>query len=483
MEQATRLSARPKQRHFLSARVEAGILGGLIGVLGGALERVLAPGLSSHGVLVGAAYGLIFALFFGPRAKSPGAGLIWGLGYAFLLWVAVPAGILPVATGAMHSMGMLSTAQARFPELVAYLICFGMPLGVALGLLGLRHGPVQPRYSLSRAISLGGLAGIVGGWAFGKWMAQANFFPLIAGLVNSQSRNVGMTLHFIIAVIIGATFGLLFQRDVLEYGSCMGWGLGYGMFWWFLGPLTIMPLWLGRPLDWSVGRADALFGSLIGHIIYGILLGSIYATVDRIWTRLFIASDPINREFEGPGLRVIHTLLWGAFAGAVGGLVSSPVMIATGVLSRTTGLGSMASLSLAVVIHLCVSAVVGMSYGLLFRREASSLGLGVAWGWMFGLICWYLGPLTLSPVILHGSFEWTTQAAAPLLPSLMGYLIYGATTAFTFLALERRYAHWLLLDPRTAARELRRTRPVGTPAPALWMFVLGLGVLLPILLG
>jgi hypothetical protein len=425
---------------------------------------------------------LIFALLFGPRAKSPGAGLIWGLGYAFLLWVAVPAGILPVATGAMPSMGMLRTAQARFPELVAYLICFGMPLGVALGLLGLRSGPVHPQYSLSRAIFLGGLAGIVGGWAFGKWMAQANFFPLIAGLVNSHSRNVGMTLHFIIAVIIGATFGLLFQRDVLGYGSCMGWGLGYGMFWWFLGPLTIMPLWLGKPLDWSLGRADALFGSLIGHIIYGVLLGSIYATGDRIWTRLFIASDPINREFEGAGLRVLHTLLWGAFAGAVGGLVSSPVMIATGVLSRATGLSSAASLWLAIVIHLCVSAVVGMSYGLLFRREASSLGLGVAWGWMFGLICWYLGPLTLSPVILHGSFDWTTQAADPLLPSLMGYLIYGATTAFTFLVLERRYAHWLLLDPRTAARELRRTRPVGTPAPALWMFVLGLGVLLPILL-
>jgi hypothetical protein len=76
----------------------------------------------------------------------------------------------------------------------------------------------------------------------------------------------------------------------------------------------------------------------------------------------------------------------------------------------------------------------------------------------------------------------STPLMSALLPSLLGHLIYGACTGCLFYLFERTYTNKQMLDPRMSARELRRRRPIGTPAPALWFFALGMGVVIPLLL-
>ncbi len=453
----------------------------VVGILGGIAAALFGVGMLAPNVALGAAYGVLFAWLGARRAASPGAGLIWGLGYALLLWLAGPVGLFPALRH--EPMGMLDVARVHFPDLVVYTLCFGVPLGLTLGAWGgLQPDPARPRFSLARALVVGGVGGILGGWAFGQWMEQVGFFPLVANLVGSDARVVGIAVHTVIAVVIGASFGLLFQRDVRGFGSCMSWGMAYGLLWWFLGPLTILPLWLRRPLDWSYGQGASLFGSLVGHIIYGLIVGLVYAALDHLWVGFFYNTDPLRREVEGPGTRTLQSLGWGALASLAGGLLFSLVMVATGALPRVAAIVGGSSPVLGFAVHLVISALIGMSFGVLFQYEAPDLGAGVMWGLVYGLIWWFLGPLTLFPILLGGTFTWTVQAAAVALPSLIGHLLYGAATALAFMLLQRRHVAWLRLDPRIAAREARRLRPVGTPAPALWLFALGVGVILPILL-
>lgn len=163
--------------------------------------------------------------------------------------------------------------------------------------------------------------------------------------------------------------------------------------------------------------------------------------------------------------------------------VAGIVMYATGSLPRVAQLVGGSSLALGFAVHLVISALIGMSYSFLFRREAFNAAAGIAWGLVYGLVWWFLGPLTLFPILLGKPFTWTTEAAHVALPSLIGHLVYGAATAFAYLLLERRYTEWRQYDSRFALREARLTRSANTPAPALWFFVLLLGLLLPILLG
>ncbi|MEE8313066.1 MAG: hypothetical protein V3R91_02000, partial [Myxococcota bacterium] len=49
--------------------------------------------------------------------------------------------------------------------------------------------------------------------------------------------------------------------------------------WWFLGPLTLMPLSLGMGLQWTASAVAGTLTSLIWHLVFGGVMGITYAAL------------------------------------------------------------------------------------------------------------------------------------------------------------------------------------------------------------
>jgi hypothetical protein len=135
----------------------------------------------------------------------------------------------------------------------------------------------------------GAVAGLVGGVVFGVMMAimtaptpdggSMPMMGLVAMVVRSDSLIVGWIYHLFNSAVIGAIFGWLLARRVSGYASGAGWGALYGLAWWVLGGLILMPTLLGMPVFAPLMMAmmvPVAMGSLVGHLIYGVLTGVVY---------------------------------------------------------------------------------------------------------------------------------------------------------------------------------------------------------------
>ncbi len=132
-------------------------------------------------------------------------------------------------------------------------------------------------------ITYGVYGGLAGGVVFGAMMAMMGMLPMIGQMVGFPSASVGFGIHMVNSAIIGAAFALAFGGLVAGTGSGVGYGLGYGVIWWLLGPLTLMPLFMGMGfgVNWNLEAATNMIPSLVGHLIYGAILGCTYVWFAR----------------------------------------------------------------------------------------------------------------------------------------------------------------------------------------------------------
>src|SRR4029453_8413932 len=71
----------------------------------------------------------------------------------------------------------------------------------------------------------------------------------------------------------------------------IGWGICWGFLWWFLGALTLLPIWTGGTPQWTAAAAAAAFPSLIGHICYGAALGAVFYTLEARYSPWWMRAD------------------------------------------------------------------------------------------------------------------------------------------------------------------------------------------------
>lgn len=123
------------------------------------------------------------------------------------------------------------------------------------------------------------IGGLVGGVMFGMMMMKMNMLLDITKLARSNSTMIGFLLHMANSIAIGILY--VFGLSILgisgfeQIGQGLIYGLAYGFIWWILGPLILMPLFLKMPVRiLSLEKIkETLPASLMGHFVYGALLG------------------------------------------------------------------------------------------------------------------------------------------------------------------------------------------------------------------
>lgn len=138
-------------------------------------------------------------------------------------------------------------------------------------------------YNHSRDYTAGAIGGLLGGIVFGAALAYLGVLPMIAGLVASDSSVVGFIVHLVLSVLIGLVFVWWFGNMAVSYRVGALYGILHGFIWWIAGGLILLPIILGAGIQIPNAFSQLNLASLVGHLLYGLVLGLVYVyvTVER----------------------------------------------------------------------------------------------------------------------------------------------------------------------------------------------------------
>lgn len=130
----------------------------------------------------------------------------------------------------------------------------------------------RARVTRSRALPLGMLGGLGGGVLFGLLLAVLGTLASVGRLVGGESVGAGLVVLVVVGLVLGGLYGLVLGPVVTTAGVAVLAGLLYGLFWWAVGTLVLMPLWLGQPVGWPAGAELVAVWNLVGYLLLGLVI-------------------------------------------------------------------------------------------------------------------------------------------------------------------------------------------------------------------
>lgn len=222
--------------------------------------------------------------------------------------------------------------------------------------------------------------------------------------------------------------------------------------------------------------------TLPGYLLFGAAVALFYQWIGTFINLLFSDYGGSGAE-EGIGTQGLRILGRSVVAGWAGGLLFSLIMLQIGFLPSVADLIGATSSVTGFFVHLVISTLIGISFGLLFRRQSYDISSALGWGVSYRFFWSILGPLTLAPIFLGSSPQWSIEAMAATFPQFIGHLAYGAGLGVMFYALEARCRPWWTTRTEAgAALVAYRKEQVLTSAPALWTLLIAVGLTLPVVL-
>ena len=265
-------------------------------------------------------------------------------------------------------------------------------------------------YDLSRdSVLRGAAAGLVSASLLGACLAAQGRLLSSAGLSAEDSLGYAWMITLLIGGVAGVGLGLLSRQPSDGPGTALIRGAIYGFILWLLIQLTLIPLVRGEGLAWDLRAVQENFVTYAGYILFGAGIALFYEWLGG-FGRLLFGDIATGTEQEGVGTQGLRILGRTLLGGLIGGLLFSVVMWRIDFLPNVAELVGSSSEVTGFFVHMGISQAVGASYGLLFQRQSYGLGSAMGWGVSYGFFWTILGPLTLAPVFLGSTTQWTTEA-------------------------------------------------------------------------